>query len=173
MRKGFRIVLVASLAVIVAGLCWLAWLWHAPPEPTFKGKPLSFWLAGYCSGQYQFDHPKGPPPPTWQETDEALRGMGTNALPPLLRKLRRHDSIFKIRVRGLLHRQSFFKIPLLEISQDFAALHALENLAATASNAVPDLIRIYDADHSAFAQQGVPAIISSIDPDATARAGIK
>lgn len=166
MRKGSRIALVATLAIIVGGLAWLAWRSHEPPEPTFKGKPLSFWLAGYNAGQYQLDHPKGPPPPTWQETDEALRGMGTNSLPPLLRKLRRHDSGFKLKVWSLLHRQSLFKIPFLEVSQDFAALQALENLGAAASHAVSDLIQIYENDHSAFAQQGVSAIISSIGPTA-------
>jgi hypothetical protein len=48
MGKRGRI-LIAMMAVVVVGI--MAWAFFAarsaPPEPVYRGKPLSYWLLGY------------------------------------------------------------------------------------------------------------------------------
>jgi hypothetical protein len=158
-----RFFLIALLALIMAGLGLIVYIFHEPAEPTYNGEPLSYWLAGYG---YNLSQANGATPPTRLEADQAVRQMGTNAFPGLLRMLRRHDSPFKARIGNLLHRQHYFNVRLLDPGQDYEAFHAFCALASAASNAVPGLIHLYNTDSSAYAQQAVPAIMCMIGPAA-------
>ncbi len=71
MRKRKKVLIVVGLA-LAAILVLL--LWPGEPEPRYQGRTLSEWLGRYRQGGNQRP-----------EAFEALRNMGTNALPTLLR----------------------------------------------------------------------------------------
>ncbi len=159
-----RKTLPASLLVAVLG--GIIWLELPPPEPVFRGKPLSFWLEGYNPESYNFSHPGGPPPPAPWEADLAIRKIGTNAIPTLLRILEERDSEFKVKIRRLLHKQHLIRIPLPSLHRNVTVIAGFEALGSQAGNAVPRLIEIFDSDHSPFSQQIVPVILGHIGPTA-------
>ncbi len=74
MRKWY-IALVALGCACLAGCA--SWLPHGK-EPKYQGKPLRYWVASY----WDHAHPVSPP------ADEAVRHIGTNALPFLLKWMR-------------------------------------------------------------------------------------
>src|SRR6266700_7337487 len=80
MRKRVQIAL-AVLFVAVGGV--IAWQVLRLREPVYQGKRLSFWLQRYS--------PDGDSP----EVDEAMRIMGTKAIPTLLGNLQARDSALK------------------------------------------------------------------------------
>ena len=157
MNNRKRNLLIAVLALIICGLGLILFLSYEPSAPVYNGKPLTYWLTGYATGA---DRPDDSP--ERQEAERAVRQMGTNCLPRLLRMLQRHASPLKIKVRKLLQRQRLFDFASLDPGQDSEAFWALETMAPTASNAVSELIRIYDSDSSAFAQQSIPVLMGEI-----------
>jgi len=70
-------------------------------EPIAQGKPLSVWLE---------DLPFGQPIEGRQRAQEAVREMGTNALPALLARLSSKDLPIKLKLIELLGKQSFLKL---------------------------------------------------------------
>jgi hypothetical protein len=101
MRKRLGIafgVVLLTVAGIIAGLIWFA----NTRDPVYQGKPLSAWLEAYN------DNP--PPSATRHEADEALRHLGTNALPALLRRMRAKDTAFKNRWFALVQKQHLIRI---------------------------------------------------------------
>lgn len=86
------------LALAIAGL----WLWSAltsPPEPEYQGKPLSYWLE-------QLD---GPNPVTMPHTVAALRAMGSNAIPSLVKTIATPPSRLRLRLANLAWRIAFLR----------------------------------------------------------------
>jgi hypothetical protein len=77
MRKWYIALAMAACAGIVVLTVRLT----RPPEPIYKGKPLSEWIMHY--GTYG-----GPPGSYPQPADDALRHAGTNAVPLLLKWMR-------------------------------------------------------------------------------------
>jgi hypothetical protein len=163
MKKRNRILLIGLLAVVLGGFAWLAFRQNQP-EPFYQGKPLSFWLAGYDGQSYAYTHPMGPPGPTSDEANAAIRQIGTNAVPTLLRMLQQRHSRFKVTIMGLLHSQHLIRIPYASTNPNFRALSGFETLGATATDAVPLLIELFDRDPSPFPQEAVPVILGYIGP---------
>ena len=76
----------------------------AEREPVYRGKPLSVWLQRYIQGGSYIGFWPEP------EADEAIRQIGTNAIPTLLLMLREHDSklklaLLRLSVQARLHKQ--------------------------------------------------------------------
>ncbi len=165
MKKAKRIWLASLLAAVLGGFIWLM-LRPSQPEPTYQGKPLSFWLEGFDQGNYKISRPWRTTPPTWEEADEALRKIGTNAIPTLLRILQERDSEFKIKIVGLLQRQHLIRIPFASLYREDTALHGFNILGPAASNAVPRLIEIFESDPFPFPKQAIPVILGHIGPTA-------
>jgi HEAT repeat protein len=99
MKRRRRFITLAVLGLVA--LIGFAMFRPGPPEPVYQGKALRDWLE-------HFDH--NPDAPTYRAAQEAVRAMGTNALPFLIRYLRTKDLPFQpLRVRlkarmGLLRR---------------------------------------------------------------------
>lgn len=165
MKKHNRILLIVLLAIFLGGLTWVV-LQPREPEPVYQGKPLSFWLTGYDPGNYNLKPTRGPSPPTSKQADEAIRQIGSNAIPTLLRLLQKQDSPFKVKIVGLLQRQHLITLPLAPLNQSTTAFQSFISMGPNASNAVPRLIEIFDHDPSPFPQQAVPAILGYIGPAA-------
>ena len=111
-----------------------------PRQPSYNGKPLSYWISRYDDrilGKVSLRSIDQ------HEADEALREIGTNALPYLLKLAGRKDSALKQGFFSIYRRQSWLKLPIhdaqfyrAESTYGFAALHAI------ARPAVPGLIRL-------------------------------
>jgi HEAT repeat protein len=111
-------------------------------EPIYQGKRLSSWLEAYkLYGVAGVE--------TWQvrveqqEADEAVRRIGTNALPTLLRMLRAKDWALKVKLMDLVKRQHYFRIEYTPADElNYRACAAFGVLGAKARSAVPALIEI-------------------------------
>jgi hypothetical protein len=147
MRKRKYPIVAAVLAL--AFLALPAYLIpRSPPEPTFKGKPLRFWLD-------QLVRSRMSGVPAVLDTDKtgeaqaAIRAIGTNAIPTLLRMVRAHDSPIKHRLILLSLRQSVIPVHWhTDGEYHFQAAAAFQVLGRSASPAAPELmdIELYDPD---------------------------
>lgn len=159
MNRRKRILSVATFALISCGLGLLLFLSHEPPEPIYNGKPLSYWVQGYDK---LFSTNV-----TQSKADDAIRQMGTNAVPRLFRLLEARDSKLKSWAMALLQRQHWIRFSFKPAEdKNFEALSAFKALGPSASNVVPRLIETFDSNPDAYSQQAVPAILSYIGPPA-------
>src|SRR5580765_5160147 len=161
MRKPVPIAIVVLL-VILGRVWWQFWGEH---EPVYQGKRLAKWLEGYVHD------PKDNRPvteqPQWQQADAAVRGLGTNALPTLLRMLRAKDSSFMFTVIRLASKQRLFKIRYTFAAElNERASSAFGSLKENASESVPTLIEIYQENRSEYSQNAVINALRSIGPTA-------
>ncbi len=158
------IILFLVLLVALAG--WEIFCALPPREPVYEGKPLSYWLKGY-------DPIEGSEPGR-QQTDEAVRQIGTNAIPLLLRMLREQDSPLKLKLLALARRQHVVKINYVEASRrNIQAELTFEQLGPTAAGAVPELIKICEIEldqppgqNSIFRERILIEALGSIGPRA-------
>jgi hypothetical protein len=85
MIKRLRIAIGLLLASVLGLIVWQA---SDPPEPIFEGRRLMIWLDHHVASS------GARPPynsPGWKKADEALRTIGTNAIPTLLKMIRAKD----------------------------------------------------------------------------------
>ena len=71
-------------------------------EPTYQGKTVSQWLEAYHPGIGSPDETK------W--ASEAVRAIGKDAIPSLLRLLQARDSDFRLALVKLAQKQHFIKV---------------------------------------------------------------
>src|SRR5688572_11297496 len=86
MNKRRGIILAGVLVVV--GVGFVIWGASGPPEPVYEGRKLTSWLGGHLPNS------SANPPynsPGWHKAEEAIRGIGTNGIPTLLRMLRADD----------------------------------------------------------------------------------
>jgi hypothetical protein len=149
MSKRFRIVTGLLLAGVVGLLVWRA---PGPREPVLEGRTLTSWLNHHVASS------AASPPynsPGWRKADEAIRHIGTNAIPTLLEMIRARDRppfVLKLmetaRRLGLI--RSMYRYASLRHEE---AEYAFEMLGTNAVSAVPGLIRIYEHDISPSSQR--------------------
>lgn len=125
--------LVAGLGGVALGLV-RSW------EPAYKGKRLSVWLHDYES--LIDDGPLNVTASVGGEANEAVRHMGTNAIPTLLRLLYSTDSDLRRGLNNLAARQHFNNIHFsTQYERNQKALYGFAALGLEASNAVPTLVQ--------------------------------
>ncbi len=156
MRKPLEIALAVSL-IAVGGV--IVWQVLGEREPVYQRKPLSVWLEGYDSPKNQ---------QAWQQTDEAVRQIGTNALPQLLQMLRLTDSApWKRTLLALAYKQHFIKIHHIKAwGQNWRAATALGVMGSDAAGAVPELIQLYENPISGPSQRYTLMALGKIGPAA-------
>ena len=154
----------AGLLVVLIGAGILAFLHDN--EPRYEGKRLSTWMKGFWPrAGLGFVMPLSEEP-EYVKAVEALRSVGTNATPTLLKMLRASDPPWKVKLMGLANRQKFIPIRFESAAeQNVLASMAFREFEG-ASNAVPDLIQIYHENHSEFSQHSVVSVLGSIGPAA-------
>ncbi|MDB6111320.1 MAG: repeat protein, partial [Pedosphaera sp.] len=143
----------------IAVLCGLGWLVFRSREPVYHGKTLSHWLGIYTS----------PPRNAFarREAEDAVRHIGTNAIPTLLRMLRAKDSGFTASLIRSLSRQQLLKIRFTgALERNMQAMNAFATLGATAKEAVPELIRIHDQNISWDSRWATVFALGGIGPAA-------
>jgi len=157
------------LVLLVGILCLLP-----PQEPRFDGKPLSLWLEAFYAPSRPLDFAKA---------NEAVRHIGSNALPWLVTMVQTKDTPLKTKLISLLSKQSLVRLRLTPAETlHIRAAHAFRALGPQARPAVPRLAALLkDPDVSPTAAyclglidiESVPWLTAaSKDPDSRIRAGI-
>jgi hypothetical protein len=153
MGKKRRILLAAMLVILLVGFAW--WLLR-PREPSYQGKSLSAWLAH--STVYGLDSP---------DAIEAVRQIGTNAIPTLIRMLRANDSPLRTKSIELLDRQDLVRVKIIRArDENYQAFLGFDSLGLDGKIALPELIEIYDEGISTDSQSYAARSIGSIGPGA-------
>lgn len=161
MKKRFRIVFGILLLLVVGGIAWLT---LRSSEPLYKGKPLSAWLEAFDKN-YDFigsteNMDRG------IEASEAVRHIGTNAIPTLLRRLRAKDNPLADRLYALAQKQHFVAVEHVP-----AYLRRTEGrsgfrvLGPEGRAAVPALMKLYGSV-SPECRPCIAATLGGIGPDA-------
>ncbi|MEI7727923.1 MAG: HEAT repeat domain-containing protein [Verrucomicrobiota bacterium] len=148
----------ALLALVVALICYRS----KPAEPSYQGKSLSEWVGKIKAITFP-EINLGSDSNTVQVA-EALRAMGTNALPEILAMLDANDSIVHKYIRTINHRQNY-GIPMgpePEISR-VQAVRAFTLLGAIAKPAIPQLVARLEDTNRTF---DAAAALAGIGPDA-------
>ncbi len=103
MRKSRPILFVSLLIAVFGAASWL--LLSHPSEPTYQGKPLTYWLDNYA---FHFESTNGLAAET--NAINAVCEIGTNGIPTLLRLLDAKDSNFKLKLIQLAKKQRLINI---------------------------------------------------------------
>jgi HEAT repeats len=151
-------ILVVSFVIMVLAL--FTWQVMSPHEPVYEGKKLSVWLEAYAHAP---GFGIGLRSPEQMEADKAMRQIGTNAIPTLLKMLRfkNHPLNDKIAywLKALhLSREGYVH----ESVKHSEAAEAFRVLGPQVKEAVPELIKIYDENLSVESQSLLPEIFGSI-----------
>jgi len=124
---------ILVIVLFVALLGGSASLLSRPTEPAYQGKPLSAWLNEF----------NGVPEDTSQAAYVAFRGLGTNAIPALLKTLQSGDRPFQKLILELNRVQSLVHFPVRDTwPQSLAASIALYAMGANATPAIPALTNL-------------------------------
>src|SRR5579863_6996808 len=160
MKKSKRILPASLVVAALGGFFWLTWRVYEP-EPVYQGKTLSAWLEDCDKSRWVGTE--------WQEANEAVRHIGTKAIPTLLDKLRRKDSPLSLKLLALARRQPFITIHHVPApALNHKAAVGFEALGSAAQAAVPDLIKIFNENISAESQCETAISLGWIGPGARA-----
>ena len=150
MSKRVKIMLAITFVALVSAIVWVAL--SREPDPVSQGKPLSVWLKNESGTG---------------ESGEAVRQIGTNAIPTLLRLLRVKDSALKIKLMELVQRQHIIKIEYMSADGwHYRARNAFGDLGTNAQMAVPALIKIADDNISPISRLCAIQSVCYIGPPA-------
>lgn len=155
-----RTYFTASL-LLMAIVCLFIWRSDGGNEPMYNGRPVSSWLEGHVASS-SVNPPYGSP--GWREADAALRKIGTNAIPTLLRMIQAKDyppPVIKIWDWALNHHLTH-RHYRYAFNQNMEALYAFQMLGKGAAAAVPELIRIYSKKVSWHSKNCAASALASI-----------
>ncbi len=167
MPKPVRITLAVLLVGAAAVIGWQLWPTH---DLVYQGKPLSYWLRGYNAGNGNWNES------TRQKADEAVRHVGTNAIPLLLEMLASRDSALDIKLlpwsytwrrwAGKIHFLKVRHVPYLHSYQAVEAVSAFAVLGPEARAAVPGLVSLLDKNLPRGNVTMIEAVLAGIGPAA-------
>lgn len=159
-------VLVPVLAGAAAVL--LLWLSHgsAPPEPSWQGRKLSYWL-GLLYAKY-------PPAPghthisDYKTAYAAVKKIGTNAIPTLLFMLRATNTQAKLEFHKPTESLKLVCIERVSAEDlNAEAARGFQCLGADAKMAVPAIIKIYETRLSESSERWSSYALGAMGPSAS------
>jgi hypothetical protein len=154
-----KIILGSALVALVGGVAWELWRLRIP-DPIYDGHPLSYWFEeghGPMSGNAAVG----------EQITDAVRHVGTNAIPLLLHFMRARDSALKRRLIMLADSQSFIRCRIVsEEGRHNQAEWGFEALGSDGASAVPELMRVYQMNLSLDSQRSVIEALGCIGPGA-------
>jgi hypothetical protein len=134
--KNRRIIFIL-LAVLLVGL--LVFCFTGPTEPTYKGRKLTSYLRGPWE---QIDGPQTDNPHFGPDI-VAIRAIGTNGIPTLLRLIQAHDPPWKAKMISFLNRQKIIHLDIRDARRRRElGIEGFYILAELARPAVPELVRL-------------------------------
>jgi hypothetical protein len=148
MSRRRAIVVGLMFVALLAGAVFVA-LRH-PSEPAWEGRRLSDWTERHIPSS-EAQPPYGSP--GWHLADRAIKEIGTNGIPTLLRMSAATESDLRARLRRLATKQRFVFVNYRyapDLNRE--AEYAFELLGTNAESAVPELIRIYQQARSPDSQ---------------------
>ena len=149
-----RLIIGGGLVLAVIAVVFVAS--RGPAEPVHDGKKLSAWLDELSAMTF----PRHCDPDT--KPAQAVRAIGTNAIPWLLQEMGAKGGTVRWRLNKLLARQNIIKFRFLEHhTQVRRACMGFAALGPMAEPAIPDLLELVD-DNPGY----VPSALSYIGPPA-------
>jgi len=153
MKRGRVIVATVLVAIIVAG--GVAYSLRSS-EPIYQGRRLSAWLQDVGSAY----------PVEANQAREAVKEMGTNALPTLIRMLGTRESFLKAKLRQLSFRYPLFqRFYVPKADPPGLAWMGSRILGSRAKPAVPQLIGMLGTDDDLIRSR-VASSLEAIGPSA-------
>jgi hypothetical protein len=159
-RIGIVILFITVVWIVVHQLSY-------QKEPVYQGQPLSAWLERYPDGFsnhsemiafFQTEKPR---------VDSAIRGIGPKAVPTLVRMLRAKDSMIWIKVIAFVENHSQLKVKYTRAeARHNRASFAFQALGPDATDAAPEVIKIYDRNISRSSFIGAAHALAAIGPAA-------
>lgn len=150
--KTRRYLTICGTVLLLALLGALVWDGTRRREPVYEGRELSSWLERHVPTS-----DANPPYNSagWHKANEALKTIGTNGIPTLLRMIEAHEPPPFVRtLLDLAQRQRWVRIHYRYPSQrNEEAEYAFAVLSTNAASAVPELIRIYQRNASPSSQR--------------------
>jgi hypothetical protein len=146
----------------------------AKPQPTYQGKPIAHWM-------FTFWNPYGYGVHAKEDARQALKAIGTNALPFFVQWI--SETPGRSRFRDVLQTYSY-RLPLLSqwdtfqrwlstvpeneaaMNYSLAAVDAFAVLGVEASAAIPDLAKIAHASYETRSAQHAIRALANIGPPA-------
>ncbi len=151
------LIVLAGLLVALVGAA--AWKVLRSREPIFEGKPLTFWV-------YEANRGNGPEA---RHAEGVMRRAGTNAIPTLLKMLRKRESPLVRSLAALARKQHVITVRYVGADvRTFVAARPFLALGPEAKGAVPELIEIFDQNISPVSQADIAEIFAFIGPEARA-----
>lgn len=131
-----------------------------PKEPSWHGKTLTEWLERSRASQVlNVGNPS-------HEPDQAIRAIGTNGLPTLIRLLNAKDGALKSKLIRLVNDQ---KLIHAHIKTDFekqeAGLTGFNILGSNALAAFPNLMKLWEHKRGQFSSDLAVGLLSTVAPD--------
>src|SRR5437667_12454749 len=109
MRRPTHIALAVLLGATVTGATWLV-LHRRAEEPVYGGKRLTVWMGQYL--MHLLAARSSPDRAKRDAAENAIRQIGTNALPTLLSMVQAKDTTLKRSLIALGNKQSLIKFRL-------------------------------------------------------------
>ncbi len=164
---GKRCIVIISVFAILLAAAIARFFWQTAGslEPVYEGKPLSYWLEGYnrSPGQSQ-----AKTEPNRNQASEAVRNIGTNAIPFLLQMLQQRDSPLKDKFMQFARKKHFLKTPYVStMDRNSRAQAAFMELSFRAKDATPQLIKIFDDNPCPCSRQEITTVFGYIQPTAS------
>jgi hypothetical protein len=152
MRNKSRVLWATIVLLLFGVFCWRA---LREGEPAYAGKSLSTWMDIYYSRSTRTKWPN-------EEAAKAIRQIGTNGIPTLLRMVRAKDSYFRQKAARLLEKQSVVSVKLQSADHYHAmsswGFSALGSIARPAVPALIDLLKDKDPTVRGVAAQALACI---------------
>lgn len=166
MRKRDKIAaLIVVVAILAGGITWQV---LRQREPIYQGKSASDWM------NYDYSVPNPD-----RKFREVWQGLGSNAVPFLVKALDRREAYRPITYRSLwrglppwLRRVLPTPSPPANIIRSRAA-SALGEIGEASRPAISAILHTMKADESGFVRETAANALKAIDPEAAAKTGVK
>ncbi len=152
-----------SALVIVAVGILLALVWMSPrhEEPVYQGKTMREWIEAYCVSRPGMD--------AHTQAEAALRKIGANGIPVLLKMIQTPDSSFRTTLKDLIRKQSLIEANYRDAKDiRFMASAGFRVLGEDAKGAVPELITLLKRGSSTVEREEAIEALGYIGPSAQA-----
>lgn len=154
--------LKSALVIVAVGLL-LAWAWtpSRPEEPVYQGKTLRVWLKAYAESESGSE--------VQAESEAAIRSIGTNGIPTLLRLIQTPDSTFRTKLQALVEKQPFIKFNFADAERiRVMGVRGFKALGESTKGAVPDLLTLVKGGSGTVGREEAIYCLAHIGPSAQA-----